>query len=113
LKKLILDPEPKNFKNEGNQLKVEWTDGHESMHYHKYLRENCPCALCQGEPDLLGSVKILGQTIPDDIRPKEVSPVGRYAINIIWSDGHRTGIYTFDYLRGLCQCTECLSQKDE
>ena len=105
-----MDPEPKNFKNEGNQLIVEWTDGHESKHYHKHLREKCPCALYQGEPDLLGNVKILVQSIPDDIRPKEISPVGRYAINIVWSDGHRTGIYTFDYLRGLCQCSECLSQ---
>jgi len=109
-----LEPEPTNFKNEGSVLKIKWTDEHESIYNHKYLRENCPCALCQGEPDMLGKIKVIGQTISgqtisDDVRPKEISPVGRYAISIIWSDGHRTGIYAFDYLRGLCQCNECLS----
>jgi DUF971 family protein len=36
-----------------------------------------------------------------------VEPVGAYAIRIDWSDGHNTGIYTFDHLRSLCQCDAC------
>jgi DUF971 family protein len=31
-----------------------------------------------------------------------LSVVGRYALNFRWSDGHETGIYSFQYLRDLC-----------
>jgi DUF971 family protein len=40
-----------------------------------------------------------------DIKQAEV--VGRYALNFQWSDGHGEGIYTFDFLRGICQCESC------
>jgi len=40
-------------------------------------------------------------------KPKEVKPVGRYALNIAWNDGHASGIYSWDYLREVCQCDEC------
>jgi DUF971 family protein len=33
--------------------------------------------------------------------------VGRYAIRFHWSDGHSTGIYTFEHLRELCPCPIC------
>jgi DUF971 family protein len=36
-----------------------------------------------------------------------IEPVGSYALQLIWGDGHRTGIYTFDYLRQICECEEC------
>ena len=36
-----------------------------------------------------------------------IEPVGNYAVCFRWSDGHMTGIYTFDYLRSLCPCQEC------
>jgi DUF971 family protein len=34
-------------------------------------------------------------------------PVGRYALQIVWFDGHDTGLYSYKYLRSLCQCAEC------
>jgi DUF971 family protein len=41
------------------------------------------------------------------VRPVAIRPVGRYAIQIDWSDGHTTGIYPFDRLRSLCPCPLC------
>ena len=39
--------------------------------------------------------------------------VGRYALQMYWSDGHSTGIYTFDYLRDLCPCAECEAAREK
>jgi DUF971 family protein len=36
-----------------------------------------------------------------------IEEVGAYAIRIDWSDGHNTGIYSFDHLRSICPCAEC------
>ena len=36
-----------------------------------------------------------------------VEEVGHYAIRIAWSDGHNTGIYSFDHLRKICPCEPC------
>ena len=36
-----------------------------------------------------------------------VEAIGAYAVKIDWSDGHKTGIYSFDYLRKICQCDAC------
>lgn len=92
-------------------LKVVWKDGHESLYPYKFLRENCPCAVCKGEPGLFGE----GSTppkpeAPEGIKPLGVDEVGRYAIAPVWSDGHRTGIYSFEYLRTLCPCPQCRPQ---
>jgi DUF971 family protein len=44
-------------------------------------------------------------SVPDDIHPLKIQPVGRYAIQIDWSDGHSTGIYSFRQLRRLADAT--------
>ena len=45
------------------------------------------------------------------LKPERAELVGRYALQIHWSDRHSTGIYSFDYLRELCPCAECLKQR--
>ena len=40
-------------------------------------------------------------------KPRNVTPIGRYAIQFNWEDGHTAGIYSWDYLRRNCQCPEC------
>ena len=42
-------------------------------------------------------------TVLDSVRPLRIDPVGRYAIKITWTDGHDTGIYSFDHLRSLAE----------
>jgi len=41
-------------------------------------------------------------------RPVEVTPVGKYALKFKWNDGHEAGIYSWDYLRRVCRCAECV-----
>jgi DUF971 family protein len=43
----------------------------------------------------------------DPARPVEVIPVGKYALKFRWNDGHETGIYSWEYLRRVCECEDC------
>lgn len=80
-------------------LKVRWADGHESIYAWGYLRNACPCALCRERG--------LPMAVDPSIKPFELQPVGRYALSIRWSDGHKTGIFSHEYLRSICPCEEC------
>jgi DUF971 family protein len=94
-------------------MRIRWNDGHVSVFGNKALREACPCAACKGERGILGKMYTSPsiQSVPDDIRAVGYSMVGRYAISFDWSDGHKTGIYSYDYLLELCECEKCKSQK--
>lgn len=88
-----------------HDVKIIWKDSHESVYPARFLRLKCACAGCVQEMtgvDLLDPGKI-----PSDVHPLKIELVGRYAIQIYWSDGHSTGIYTFDRLRSLCPCPAC------
>jgi ATP-binding protein involved in chromosome partitioning len=89
------------------ELAIPWSDGHQSIYSFHHLRVHCPCAACVDE--WTGKKKVSESQIRPDIRPLDFSPVGRYAIGFRWSDGHSTGIYTFERMRSLCQCSDCLS----
>ncbi len=81
------------------QLVIKWSDGKESAYAAYDLRLACPCANCVEE--MTGKKRLDPASIPKDVWPTSISPVGRYAVNFVWSDGHSTGIYTFDHLRAL------------
>ena len=87
------------------KLMIEWSDGHESYYVGPVLRGLCPCATCQDEDT--GQRLILPIHIPDSLEFKKIDLVGQYALQFEWSDGHQTGIYSFDRLRELCRCKEC------
>jgi DUF971 family protein len=87
------------------QTDIAWNDGHLSSYPSWYLRENCPCASCVEE--FTGRRLILQGSIPGDLARVDVGPVGNYALRFAWSDDHSTGIYTFDFLRRICPCSEC------
>ena len=82
---------------EQRQLRVTWESGGQSHLDYDALRGYCPCAGCQGH--LVREV--VYRPPPQPVEPQSIEPVGRYAISILWSDGHGTGIYRFDYLREL------------
>ena len=82
-------------------VRVTWNDGHIGLYEQAYLRGYCPCALCQGHG---AQIRFIDAPPAELV---EIRPVGNYAIEIFWQDGHSTGIYTFEYLRALCPCTEC------
>ncbi len=86
-------------------LGISWEDGHESQYNVRHLRLACRCAGCIDEWTRKPLIK--EENIPQNVHPKKIETVGRYALNFQWSDGHNTGIYTFDHLRGLCECPKC------
>ena len=88
------------------QTDITWNDGHFSSYPSWYLRENCMCASCVDE--LTGARKVPRGSIPASLERVSVAPVGNYALHFGWSDGHDTGIYSFEYLRSLCPCPKCL-----
>jgi DUF971 family protein len=89
-------PTPSEIALDKGVLAVAWSDGHRTRFPLRLLRERCPCAGCVDE--WTGKRTVDPQTIPADIRPLEMTPVGRYAVQIGWSDGHSTGIYSWDLL---------------
>ncbi len=92
---------------EHRQLHIDWSDGHESIHGYETLRRGCPCAWCAGEGDQKGSVDEQTQFTDQQTTLYELQPVGRYGLTPVWGDGHRTGIYTYERLRAVCECPEC------
>ena len=89
----------------GTSLAITWADGHQSEYAAVYLRGRCPCALCVDE--MTGVRKVGPLQIIPDVQLVKIVPVGNYAVQLESSDGHRTGLYSFDYLRSLCPCPEC------
>ncbi len=87
------------WQNDERTLGIKWTDNQESFYDVVDLRRLCPCALCIDETS--GKRKVDLSQIPDDVRPIKIRSVGTYALSIIFNDSHKTGIYTFDYLRKL------------
>ena len=92
--------EPTALKQVGaDTLEIQWNDGHHSIHNARALRLHCPCANCVDE--WTRERRIQADSIPPGIKPKSIESVGRYALKISFSDGHDTGIYTFELLRSL------------
>jgi DUF971 family protein len=90
------------------QTDITWNDGHFSSYPSWYLRERCTCASCVDE--LTGERKLPAGSIPPRLERISVTPIGNYALGFAWSDDHKTGIYTFDYLREICPCPLCLPE---
>lgn len=88
-----------------DRLDVTWHDGHASAYGGAYLRFLCPCAECRGhapgdvEPPTWAQVK--------DVRFAGGAPIGGYAVQLSFSDGHAAGIFAFDRLRAACPCATC------
>ncbi|MFN7971785.1 MAG: DUF971 domain-containing protein [Acidobacteriota bacterium] len=80
-------------------LAITWADGRTSRLDVVELRRRCPCAQCVDEWS--GRPLLDRTSIPDTVRPTNVRSVGLYAISIAFSDGHDSGIYTFELLRSL------------
>ncbi len=85
--------------HDARTLAIDWADGGESRIDVRALRLACGCANCVDEWS--GRPLLDPDSVPADVAPRDVQPVGRYAIQIRWSDGHEAGIYPFERLRGL------------
>jgi len=74
-------------------LLIQWTDETDSVISLRIMRDNCPCASCAGEKDVLGNVQ--------SYQLKGLQPVGYYGLRPFWADSHTTGIYTIELLKEL------------
>ncbi|QQL46334.1 DUF971 domain-containing protein [Sulfuriroseicoccus oceanibius] len=94
---------PQTIQAIGNEIAIIWNDGKEDYFPMSLLREKSPSAENTGETDLLGN-RIGGPTGPQDHSNVTVTGwqiVGGYAVAFSFSDGHRTGLFGFDYLRAI------------
>lgn len=80
-------------------LEIVWDDAHRQRLDIALLRRQCPCADCKSlrrrAIDVAASCKPAGIA--------EIRPVGAYAAQVIFSDGHDRGIFPWAYLRSLEQ----------
>ncbi|MBI4396230.1 MAG: P-loop NTPase [Elusimicrobia bacterium] len=93
------------------ELFIHWTDGHVGLHTPHHLRLQCACAACVDENT--GVRTLDPKRVSLDVKLASVEPVGRYGLAAVFSDGHNTGIYTFERLREICECAECLAKKNK
>jgi DUF971 family protein len=112
----------------GAGVDITWADGHASHYDFKYLREECPCAMCNDErlkkaegqqkdmqlkKEHLQSAAAPALSSPllplykAKLAAKAAHAVGNYALQIDFNDGHTAGIFSFDFLRTICPCQEC------
>jgi DUF971 family protein len=89
----------------GNELAIKWQDGTENYISLEKLRRLCPCAGCKGEVDIMGQLH-KGPDLPLSpaaFQLRRLTPIGTYAVQPTWADGHASGIYSFDYLRKVAE----------
>ena len=100
----------------GAGVDITWADGHASHFDFVYLRDHCPCATCNDERAKKESLTEASPAFASSPalpmfkakpRAQSAQAVGQYAIQISFSDGHSTGIYSYDLLRSICPCAEC------
>ncbi|MFQ5840521.1 MAG: gamma-butyrobetaine hydroxylase-like domain-containing protein [Candidatus Methylomirabilales bacterium] len=104
------DPKTFRYDNGTRELTIEWADGHQSAYGFDWLRKICPCADCNGKRRELASgglTLMTNVTRPGAFTLTELEGIGRYALCPHWSDGHSTGIFSFDFLRARCPCPDC------
>ena len=97
-------------KSGGTGMTIEWRDGHKSELNFAWLRAACPCATCHEEREAAGRAPGVAKPKPASLlpmfeappRPMDVTPVGKYALRFKWNDGHEAGLYSWDYLRNVC-----------
>lgn len=82
---------------EDKRLRLTWADGYSAELPYDTLRGYCPCAACQGH----GAGEVTFRPPKQPVTLTTIEPVGLYALSFLWSDGHATGIYRFDFLRSL------------
>ena len=78
-------------------LRITWDDGAVTDLDYFTVRGYCPCAGCQGH--LVR--EIVFKPPRGEVDLFVIEPVGHYALSFLWSDGHHTGIYRYEFLRTL------------
>ncbi len=92
-----------DVRRDDGEMVIEWHGGRIDRLPLSELRRWCPCALCSDQREHQsrdqGLHMLTSEERDANADVADVIPVGRYAIQIKWGDGHDTGIYTYDSLR--------------
>lgn len=100
MRKAGKDPAPLSIdRGPGNALSIRWDDGTTTTATAQSLRQACPCALCVDE--MTGRRTLDVASVPADLGFREMTPVGNYAVRIVFSDGHETGLFDWRLLKAL------------
>lgn len=94
---------PIDLQTVGDELAIKWDDGGESYVKLEKLRRHCPCAGCKGEVDIMGNLyKNPDKPLtPAAFQLVRLVTIGGYAVQPHWSDGHGSGLFSYDYLRSV------------
>ena len=103
---MAIEPLPVAVTRRDDGLLIDWDGaGHRALFPARALRLSCACAECIDE--MSGRRLLEDARVPPDVRPLRLELVGGYGVRVSWSDGHNTGIYTFERLRRTCPCPRC------
>ena len=104
-------PVPENLSRIApNEIEIVWSDGQTMRYTAKKLRDVCPCATCRekrrGEEQKISNAKaksnmllpVLAASEAKPLTIERLRPVGNYAYNIAFGDGHDSGIFTLEFL---------------
>ena len=107
------DKTPKDLhaNSQSGELQITWEPDHIGYYPYRNLRLACACAACVDE--MTGKRILDPAIIPEDILITKMQLVGNYAVKIVWSDGHDTGLYTWTRLAQLCPCPRCKQQPQD
>jgi DUF971 family protein len=87
---------------EKKKLLIIWDDENESVIELRDLRKRCPCATCLAERDKQSKMYI-PLFAENQVTVKSINQVGNYAVQIIWNDGHNTGIFEYNFLKNFSE----------
>jgi ATP-binding protein involved in chromosome partitioning len=105
-----MPPTPYSITRRDDGLLIEWDErGHQGFYPARSLRLACPCAGCVEE--MSGRPLLDPASVSAEIKPAALALVGAYGLRVQWSDGHGTGIYTFEQLFRACPCDRCSTNK--
>ena len=114
------EPAPAELRmEEDGSLFLEWSDGHQTTLLPQRIRRMCPCAMCRETREagaasgITAEAEAANDPTSSRYRIRRLERVGRYAVSLIWGDGHNTGIYSWTGLRELCDCFVCRLEREE
>jgi len=96
---------PLAVRSSQDAIQIDWADGHPSRYNPRDVRLACRCAACVDE--VTHQPILQPERVPLNVKPKAIEVVGNYALQIYWTDGHSSGLYTYDHLREICDCETC------
>jgi len=95
----MLMPSDIRVLKEKGLFEIDWDTGEKTALPFRYVRIQCPCAACINE--FTGEQILDPASVPEDVSPEQVGFAGNYGLKIGWTDGHHSGIFTWERLKAL------------